>query len=163
MESTVSYIVIAALIVISVYVYNLRKNRISTFSISIQQFPALILIIKIKKNKGRIEDIIIEIQSKSQLEIISTKAELISKTRDFNYYDLQNIAELKLPLNLEKGKSRHIILSFNSFKSLLMDGEHPFRTFRFTITDSSGKKYKSHELGFNKKWVLYKPDSGHYN
>lgn len=163
MESTISYIVIILLIIISIYTYNKRKTRINIFSLSIQKYPQIILNIKINKYKGKITDIILEQNSNNNITIVNTKVELISKKREFNYYELTNISNTAVPYTLKAGESRSTSIPLESFKSLLMDGEHPFRTFRFMITDASGKNYKSHELGFDKKWIIYKPDSGHYN
>ncbi len=163
MESTISYIIIAALIIVSVYVYNLRKNRISTFNLSVQQYPTIILTIKIKKSKGALENIIINVKGRTNCEIKSAQIELISKSRDFNYYSVQDVSEASFPVTLTKGMLTDITIPFTGFKTLLMEGDHPFKTFRFLVTDTTGRNYKSHELRFNKKWVIYRPDSGVYN
>ncbi|MFA5420005.1 MAG: hypothetical protein WC341_16245, partial [Bacteroidales bacterium] len=54
-------------------------------------------------------------------------------------------------------------IEYKQLTELLENGELPFRTFRYVVTDQIGRKYKTHELGLNKKWQLLRPDSGNYN
>ena len=164
MESTISYIIIATIAILSVVVYNFKKKQTRIYLLSSQQFPELILNIKIEKHLGKIVSIIINIDSLKDLIIRELKVELISSKRVFNYYPLEELAEIeKLPIHIKQNSNIDFKVSFDSFTSLLKDGDHPFRTYRFVVVSENGVSYKSHELGFNKKWVIYRPDSGSYN
>ncbi len=164
MESIISYIIIILLVTVSIFVYNIRKKQTRDYILSIQNYPKLNFGINIQKNEGNIAAILLKIYPLSNIRIIDMKIELITADRGFNYYCLESITDnANLPIELIAHKDVITSIPFDKFKSLLTDGEHPFRTFRFVIYDSDQKAYKSHELGFNKKWVIYRPDSGSYN
>ncbi len=163
MESTIGYIVIIGLVIISVALYNIRKKKLKIYLLSNQQYPELSLAINIKKEQGDIEAILINIIALKKVELTEIKVELISSKREFNFYSLNTVFDnLKLPMKVEKSENSSFQIPFKDFKSLLVEGEHPFRTFRFVVVGND-KVFKSHELGFNKKWVIYRPDSGNYN
>lgn len=164
MESILSYTIIIVFIIISVYVYNIRKNTSRTYLLSDQHYPKTSFYIWIKKEKGKIESIIIEVKNSEQLRIYDVRVELITRKRDFSYYDHKQLSDsVSLPVNLSANMNYRLELPFNSFKELLSKGDNPFRTFRFVADCSDGKIFKSHELGFNSKWVIYRPDTGSYN
>lgn len=144
--------------------YNIRKKQTRDYILSIQNYPKLKFGVNIQKNDGKITAILLNINPLTNIKIIDMKIELITADRNFNYYSLETITNnIKLPQELSPNENVIITIPFDEFKSLLVDGEHPFRTFRFVIYDDADKAYKSHELGFNKKWVIYRPDSGSYN
>jgi hypothetical protein len=129
-----------------------------------QHYHGVNLQVKIKKEQGTISDILLTISTKEELEIQQFNVELITKKREINHYDLKLIDNsINLPHKLNSSTSYELDLNFAEFKNLLSEGELPFRTFRFVIKTSSNKAYKSHELGFNKRWIIYRPDSGTYN
>ena len=98
------------------------------------------------------------------MNITSVRAELITGKRVFNYYDISGLCNnLDLPLDLTASNSCKIEIPFTDFKNKMNDGELPFRTFRFVINDDRNNPFKSHELGFNSKWIIYRPDTGSYN
>lgn len=164
MESILSYTIIIVFIVISVYVYNIRKNTTRTFLLSDQHYPIASLNVWIQKEKGKIESIIIEVKNTEKLRIVNIKTELITGKREFNYYDHRQLSNsYPMPVELPPDKDYKMELPFNSFKELMSEGEHPFRTFRFVVECDGSKTFKSHELGFNSKWVIYRPDTGSYN
>ena len=164
MESILSYTIIIVFIVISVYVYNIRKNTTRTFLLSDQHYPIASLNVWIQKEKGKIESIIIEVKNREKLRIVDIKTELITGKREFNYYDHMQLSNSNpMPVDLSPDKDYKMELPFNSFKELMSEGKHPFRTFRFVVEGDDGKTFKSHELGFNSKWVIYRPDTGSYN
>lgn len=164
MESIISYIVIISLVIISIYIYNIRKKQTHDFVLSKQNFPKLTFSVNIQKSQGNTNAILIKAFTTTEITIVEVRVELITASRDFNYYNLNEfIKDMNLPTKIMVDKETTIPLAFSEFKSLLADGEHPFRTFRFVLVDDSGKVYKSHELGFNKKWIIYRPDSGSYN
>ena len=164
MESTVTYITIAIIVVLVITVYNYRKKQVRYYLLSIQQYPELILNISIQKQKGDISAIIIKLSAIKDVAMKDISIELISSKREFNYYSLQSLLNSNpFPVKLESNTKIKFIVHFEDFRSLLMDGEHPFRTFRFVVVSDKDKTYKSHKMGFDKKWVIYRPDSGTYN
>jgi len=165
MESIISYIVIIALIIVSIYVYNIRKKQSRVFVLSNQDFPDLSLSVNVQKNAVTAESLIVVISTKNNIRINDIKTELITSKREFNYYNLDSLCTEKyiFPVEVISESDITFTIPFDDFKSLLADGEHPFRTFRFVIYSETSKPFKSHELGFNKKWVIYRPDSGNYN
>jgi len=164
MESTVTYIIIAVIMALVITVYNYKKKQVRYYLLSLQQYPELDLSINIKKTQGKISAIIIRVLANKLINLGDVKVELISKKREFNYYSLQNLIKINtLPCKLEKGNKLEYIIPFDNFKSLLMDGEFPFSTYRFMVISNTEQSYKSHEMGFNKRWVIYRPDTGNYN
>ena len=164
MESTVSYILIAVIMILSFTVYNYRKKQIRYYQLSIQKYPELAISILIQKTQRKISAVIFSLSTIEDMDFSDIKVELISRKREFNYYSLKPIISMSsLPTKLEKNKKIEFPIPFEEFRTLLMDGELPFRTFRFIAVSDKGKSYKSHEMGFDKKWVIYRPDSGKYN
>jgi len=164
MESTVTYIIITVIMVLVITVYNFKKKQIRYYLLSLQHYPELDLSINIQKTQGKISAIVMRILANRPIVINNIKVELISKKRDFNYYSLHKLIDgNNLPNKLEKDSEFEYIIPFDSFKSLLMDGEFPFSTYRFMVTTSLSNSFKSHEMGFNKRWVIYRPDTGNYN
>ena len=164
MESTVSYILVAVIMILSFTVYNYRKKQVRYYVLSIQKYPELNLSIIIQKTQRKISAVIVKITTIDDLGLSNIKIELISAKREFNYYSLESIITTNsLPTKLERNTKIEFLVPFEEFRTLLMDGEHPFRTFRFIAVSDKGQSYKSHEMGFDKKWIIYRPDSGKYN
>jgi len=164
MESTVNYIIVAAIVVLSITVYNYKKKQIRYYLLSVQRYAELNISVNIQKHKGKISAILVKLTANKDQVINDLKIELISSKREFNYYSLQPIIETSsFPYKLDKSNEIEFLIPFEDFRTLLMDGEHPFRTFRFVAVSDKGQSFKSHEMGFDKKWVIYRPDSGTYN
>jgi|FLOH01.1.fsa_nt_gi hypothetical protein len=164
MESTVTYIVIAIIVILAITIYNYRKKQIRYYQLSLQRYPDLIFGINIQKTQGKISAISISITAVRDIVVDDIKIELVSSKREFNYYSLQPLLDVnQMPVRIKKQDKKEYLVKISDFRSLLMDGEHPFRTFRFVTESNKGKTYKSHEMGFDKKWVIYRPDSGIYN
>lgn len=164
MESTVSYIIIVVLVILSIAVYNYRKQKIRYYLLSEQLYPEIKIGVKIKKNKGKIIGILINFLAVKDVVLADVRVELISKEREFNFYSLSFlINNERFPIELKAERKKEFLISIEQFRKLLMDGEHPFRTFRFVGLSERGQVFKSHEMGFDKKWVIYRPDSGKYN
>lgn len=164
MESTITYIVIAILVIIFVVVYNIRKQQTRSYLLSEQLYPNIDFSVNIVKHQSKIETISLKAIANKKITINSIKVELITRSREFNYYSLNNyITSTNFPIKLNISDEMSFNLPFDEFKRLLNEGDLPFRTFRFTIVSDNDKSYKSHELGFNKKWIIYRPDSGTYN
>ncbi len=164
MESTVSYILIAAIMILSFTVYNYRKKQIRYYQLSMQKYPELVLSIIIQKTQRKISAVLVKLSSTGEMNLNDIKIELISAKREFNYYSLRSLISTKsLPTKLNKNTKIEFLIPFEEFRTLLMDGEHPFRTFRFIAVSDKKQSYKSHEMGFDKKWIIYRPDLGKYN
>ena len=164
MESTVSYILVAVIMILSFTVYNYRKKQIRYYQLSMQKYPELDLSIVIQKTQRKISAVIVSLSTIEDMDFSNIKVELISRERKFNYYSLKSLINTNsLPAKLVKNTKTEFLIPFEEFRTLLMDGEHPFRTFRFIAVSDKGKSYKSHEMGFDKRWVIYRPDSGTYN
>lgn len=164
MEGTVTYITIAIIVVLVITVYNYRKKQVRYYLLSLQRYPELILSISIQKQKGKISAVIIKLSAIQNVELKDLQIELITAQREFNSYSLKSLLNSDpFPAMLEEKSEIKFLVRFEDFRTLLMDGEHPFRTFRFVIVSDKDQKYKSHEMGFDKKWIIYRPDSGTYN
>ncbi len=164
METTITLIVFGVLIAASVMTYKYKKVKTRKFLLSRQLYPSTILSVYIQKFQNNITHIIIQTKAIEKTTVTGLSVELINKKREFNYYDLQKeglISDSVVVINAEE--TVDFKFDYDKFKALLADGDLSFRTFRFFITDETGKKYKSHELGLNKKWQLLRPDSGTYN
>lgn len=164
MESVLGYILIIILVIVSVYFYNLRKKTSRTFTLSQQNYADAVFKVRVIKEKGTITKLILALESKKDLDITSISVELITRKREFNSYDLCDVfIDIKVPFLVNSNEAYNVELDFEKFKKLLADGDLPFRTFRFVVKAKNNTAYKSHELGFNKRWVIYRPDSGTYN
>ena len=120
MESILSYTVIILVIVISIYIYNIRKKQSRIFSLSEQNFPSNIFYVKIVKLNGVITSILIEIYALKDMNITSVRAELITGKRVFNYYDISGLCNnLDLPLDLTASHSCKIEIPFTDFKKMI--------------------------------------------
>ncbi len=149
---------------LTVTVYNYKKKQIRRYLLSMQQYPEADVSVNIQKTQSKISDIIIKVLANKDIDINDIKVELISKKREFNYYSLASLVEnSKFPVTLNKSADIEFVIPFNDFKAKLMDGEHPFSTYRFMVIANQNQSYKSHEMGFNKRWVIYRPDTGNYN
>ncbi len=164
MESTVTYILIAVIMALVITVYNFKKKQIRHYLLSLQQYPELNISVNIQKTQGKISAVIIKISTNKTITLSDLRVELISKKREFNFYSLQQFIKTdSFPVRLDKGAKAEFIIPFDKFKALLMDGEFPFSTYRFMAVSDKEHMYKSHEMGFNKRWVIYRPDTGNYN
>ncbi len=150
--------------ILSFTVYNYRKKQIRYYQLSIQKYPELVLSIIIQKTQRKISAVLVKLSSTGEMNLNDIKIELISAKREFNYYSLRSLISTKsLPTKLNKNTKIELLIPFEEFRTLLMDGEHPFRTFRFIAVSDKKQSYKSHEMGFDKRWIIYRPDSGTYN
>jgi hypothetical protein len=164
MESTVSYIIIVVLVILSIIVYNYKKKKIRYYLLSEQQYPELKIGVNIQKYQGKIVAILINFLAVKNVTLIDLRIELISKEREFNFYSLKLLINAEsFPIKLKPERKMEFLIPMEEFRTLLMDGEHPFRTFRFVGISERGQAFKSHEMGFDKKWIIYRPDTGKYN
>ncbi|MCF6170384.1 MAG: hypothetical protein L3J66_05325 [Bacteroidales bacterium] len=164
MEDILTYIIVFGLIIGGVAAWQLRRSKPRPYVLSTQYFPELKLRILIEKQEGKTKEFVVQLTGLQELTVSAVFIELISKSRAFKTIEAGQIKEdRELPLLLRKNHTDGFSYPFNLFKSYLQKSDFPFKTFRIVVETTRGKKYKSHELAFNKTWVIYRPDSGAYN
>lgn len=164
MEDILTYIIVFGLIIGGVAIWQLRRSKARPYVLSTQNYPELQLRVIIQKQEGKTKDFVIQLSSSQELSLDNVFIELISKSRAFEKIDDGLINEnIDLPLALKQNQTAKFIYPFDSFKKYLQNGEFKFKSFRVVVEDINKKKYKSHEMAFNKNWVIYRPDTGRYN
>ena len=144
------------------YLYQTRKAMVKQFPLSEQTYSGCIVKILLKKQHGKVQQIIIRVIARTDLVLENISVELIDKKRDFYIRDV-TADSVELPLAIEKNRYYDLSLPYDEFARHVGNQERPFRTFRFAVETGGQKKYKSHELAFNKSGIIYRPDSGRYN
>lgn len=164
MESIITYLIIGLVAIVSLITYRWKRVKVRQYLLSQQPYPALILELHIEKHLGKVSATLLKIIALEDLTIDHVMLELINKDRQFNYYDLMEHGLVdRTEIKIKRGEFFIYRIEYKLLTTLLETGEHPFRTFRFVLSDKIDKKYKTHELGINKKWQLLRPDSGNYN
>jgi len=162
MEDAISYIIVFGLIIGGVAFWQFRISKARPYMLSRQFFPELNLYLLIEKQEGKTKEFIIKIDFKKKTQLIPTVVELIDKNRNHEIIGLDTLknSNTDKPENKSSINSKY---SFSEFSQLLKNCGFKFKTFRIVIENENGKKFKSHELAFNKRWTIYLPDSGKYN
>ena len=108
MEAIISYIIIFGLGIILTAVFLFRKDKKYLFPMSEQTFPQLIMTILIRKEKNKIEEIILRLTPlKESLQISELLLELTDKHHEREIVDLKPIVEITAGvINLLPSKSR---------------------------------------------------------
>ncbi|MDP2724455.1 MAG: hypothetical protein Q8O72_17010 [Bacteroidales bacterium] len=164
MESIYAYLFIGLVLALSLITYRYKRIKVRTYLLSEQQYPRLVLSLHIEKHMGKISANILRVKVLEDMTIEHISLELINKKRELNYYNLVNLKLVTgIPTDLKSKNEFDYRIEYSQLTELLENGELPFRTFRYVVTDQIGRKYKTHELGLNKKWQLLRPDSGNYN
>ena len=164
MEDILTYIIVFGVIIGGVAIWQLRRSKPRPYVLSTQNYPELQLRIIIQKQEGKTKDFIIQTTGLQKLSIANVFVELISKKRTFEKIDTGLINEnLDLPIAVLKNQTARFVYPFASFKKYLLSSDFSFKSFRVVVEDHNEKKYKSHEMAFNKNWVIYRPDTGTYN
>ncbi len=164
METIISLVVLGLLITASLVTYRHKRIKTRQFLLSEQIYPALTLSVIVEKFQTNITHVVLRIKAIEEVQITGISLELINRKREFNHYDLAKEGLITHPLTKFQPKDIQAIkLDYATLKNLLENGDLPFRTFRFVATDKTNRKFKSHELGLNKKWQLLRMDSGNYN
>ncbi len=165
MEAIISYIVIFGLGITLATVYLFRKDKKYLLPMSEQTFPQLIMTILIRKEKNKIEEIVLRLTPlKRPLQISELLLELTNEHHEKKIVDLKPIVNIAAGLiNLSPSIKTEVPIPFQSFKELFSELSFPYERFRITAETPEGKKFKSHELGLNSRWGLLKLDSGKYN
>lgn len=164
MEDILTYIVVFGLIIGGVAIWQIRRSKSRPYMLSLQRYPELEMQVIVRKQEGKTKDFVIQILAEQDKVLSKISIELISNARTFESLDEGLISHhLKLPLSLSKNQTVEFVYPFLAFKKYLTDQSFSFKTFRVVLQIKDGKKFKSHEMAFNKNWVIYRPDSGKYN
>ena len=161
---TLSYILIFAILIGAVIIWQLRQSKSRYLRLSNQVFPELTLSILISKKERKINKLNVRIDAKKNVTIEHIKFELISPKREFRYVESTKISNsISLPVNLKKGTTFDAIFPYEEFKTAITNEMTVLNSFRAVLETQNGKVFKSHELKLDKFWKIYKADSGKYN
>lgn len=164
MEDIFGYAILFTVGLSLVIAWQWRKTRVSELPLSVQIFPEVKLKVSVKKHEGKVSLLIVGLTSKTNQLASKCSVELIDRKRQFISIDAVEIdPEMKARRKKDDENQYIFLFDFILFKKYLTDLDAGFRTFRFVVEAETGKKYKSHDLAFNKNWTVYKPDSGKYN
>ncbi len=165
METVIGYIVIFGLGIIFVSFYLFKKDRKRDLPISEQPYPQIIMTVFIKKEKGKLSEIILQLRSlKNVLHIRYFHLELTNEQHEKETIDLKPILEIvDETIDLKPAQPMRFSFSSTTFVKLLSSHSDTYDRFRFVVATPENKKFKSHTLGLNKRWGLFKQDSGWYN
>jgi len=164
MEDIITYIIVFGLIIGGVSIWQFRNAKARPYLLSMQNFPGFRLGLSIEKFDGKTKEFIIKTTFDSQLEPKLLWLEMINNKRETNTILLDN--NLTVRENIEPQGEKILKtykLSFSDLTKLLNNSQFNFSTFRIVVGIDSGQKFKSHELALNKRWTIYRPDSGKYN
>lgn len=165
MEDIVGYVILISVGLGLLYAYQYRRIKVRQLPLSFQIYPEVDLKVFIHKQHGKTSSILFRIIAKKDLIITNLIVELITKKRSFEYFQIKEMVQIPvLPLKLESMKYLDIAIPFEKFKSHITQKNISFKTLRLVAEIGEGnKKFKTHELAFNKNWVIFRPDSGKYN
>lgn len=164
MEDVITYIVVFGVIIGGVAIWQLRRSKPRPYVLSIQRYPELEMQVLVRKQEGKTKDFVIQFQAGHDNLLNNISVELISKDRAFESLEEGLInSHIELPLSISKNQTVEFVYPFPTFKKYLTDQSFSFKTFRIVLQIDNNKKFKSHEMAFNKNWVIYRPDSGKYN
>lgn len=164
MEDIISYAILFAFGLTALYLYQKHRTKQHNLPLSMQYFPDLNLQVIIQKQYGKTQYLILKTSAKKMVSIAKVLVELIGKNRKIEIVEIKTkeIDEIT-PIHLNQGEEYDFQFNPKHFQEFLHKHEMPFISFRFVLENKEGKKFKSHELAFNKNWSIYKPDTGKYN
>jgi hypothetical protein len=163
-EDIVAYVVLFAIGLGVLYAYQYRRLRPRQTPFSVQIYPECILKILVQKQHGKIQTLIFRVIARKKFYVKECTIELINKKREFHHLNFNEInGSILLSSPIGENKYADAQIPFQEFKTKLESQDKTFQTFRLVVENDSGKKFKTHELTFNKNWTIYKPDSGKYN
>ena len=159
-----SYIIVFIILIIGVLIWQLSQARSQQFTLSKQIFPDLDLLVIVAKKERKIQDLIVRIEAKKELNLLHIRCELISENREFTYIDSSEISEsISLPYHIQDQTDFDAVFPFHRLKEVLSGKTSSMNTFRMVVVLEHNKTYKSHELALSKYWKIYKADTGKYN
>ncbi len=164
MEDIATYLIVFGLLIGGVSFWQIRRRKPRPFVLSMQHYPELQLGIIVRKREVKSKDLVVEVRCHKALEISGVFVEMISKSREIGKLETSALLpQAGRTVVLAKNQKIQFVYLFEPFKKYLKDSGLPMRTFRVVVETQSHKKYKSHEMAFNKNWGLFRPDSGSYN
>jgi hypothetical protein len=162
MTDIMTYVIVFGLIIIGVIIWQLRYGKARPYWLSHQIFPELKLWVFVEKKDGKHKSIIIKTEQGDKTQTYAPTVELINNSRENQIIQspesepqISKISENKITIEYK--------YDFNKLSKVLNSTDFNFSTFRFSIKNAKGQMYKSHELAFDKRWTIYRPDSGKYN
>lgn len=159
----VSYIIVFAIIIIGVIIWQLRSNT-RYLRLSHQEYPELTLDILVSKKERKIDEFIIRIYAKKDIILRDISIELISVKREFGHITITEVLPtIILPFNIDCLKTADTLCSYEDLKKIINDRMNELSTFRVVLRLQNNKVCKSHELKFDNLWKIYKADTGKYN
>ncbi len=164
MEEIIGYVIIFVVGLSVLYAYQWKKSKKRELPLSVQQYADVLLELLIQKQHGKTQELLLKVTAKTDVTLAHVSIELININRQIDILKLQGI--FKQPndiITLEKGMQHIFHFVPESLKKFISEQGKAFRTFRFVVENDNGKKYKTHEMAFNKNWSIFKPDSGRYN
>ena len=164
MEDIVAYVLLLVFGAGAVYLYYGRKAMVKEFPLSVQTYSGSALKVLLQKQHGKIRYITLTLVAGKELQVKNISVELIDAKREFSELNLnREIETLKLPAIINRDQAFSLQLPYDDFRDQLLMPGNKFRTFRFVVETDGNKKFKSHELAFNRSMTIYRPDSGRYN
>lgn len=164
MEDVLTYIIVFGVFIGGVAVWHIRRSKPRPYILSVQRYPELEIQIIVRKQDGKTNDFVVQIYTGIDTQLANIYIELLSAKRESEQVAGGLLSDhIHLPLHIPKKQKIELVYPFLSLKKYLTDQDFAFKTFRVVVMTENQKKIKSHELAFNKNWVIYRPDSGKYN
>jgi len=164
LEDIIGYIVIFVAGLGALYLFQWRKDRIRLFPLSEQFYAELVLTVLIRKQGSEVKSIIVRVQPKKETIIQDIRVELLHHENEPFSFSLNEITgKHKLPVKILQGNSFDFEFEMEPFKDEITARSVKFNVFRLAAQTQKGKKFKSHRLAFDKRWSVFKPDTGRYN
>lgn len=164
MGDLAAYILLFSIGIGTLYMYQQKRHRTKYIRLSVQNYPDAVLKILMTKKQGKPNWVIVRILAKKELNLLGTQLEMIDPKRNFLIRQLNEISDkYQIPQSISKSKYFDLKIAYEDFIEILRIDSFKLSSFRFSVENNKGKKYKSHELALNRKGNIYKPDSGYYN
>lgn len=162
MTDIVTYVVVFGLIITGVIIWQVRYGRPRPYWLSHQVFPNLKLWIFVEKKDGKHKYLIIKTEQENNIKTYPPFVELINTSREKLKINIPKI-DPKISIITENKITIEYKYDFTNFSKTLNTSDFKFSTFRISVENTNGQMYKSHELAFDKRWTIFRPDSGKYN
>lgn len=163
MDDIIAYIVLFVVGFTVIYAYRWKRTKRRDLPLSIQNYADAILRCSVYKQQGKIIELRLSLSAKSSLKPVKLNIELLDNKRKITLVELPNSTKHMENVILKPGENHVFHFQLISLIKLLNNQPKKIGSFRIAIENDKGKKYKTHELAFNKNWSIYRPDSGKYN
>lgn len=164
MENMLTYIVLIAIGGLVYGAYLIKNASTKPLLLSKQIYPEIIMKVLVVKQKNKLSSLQLEVFAREYFSTHAVVCELIMTDRQYHSLPMNSAFSMdNKPVPVPINQHMTWSVPFENFKEAMLNEKLPFRTFRIVLVSENGKKYKSNELAFNKKWTIYKPDSGSYN